>query len=91
MLKKTCAASGLLIATAAGALLTSSPASAQAPNGGGWGRFHHSFRFLSRQHNLNANENANLNRIRIRLRNNNNNIAVARADRERERERDERR
>ncbi|MFB9834411.1 hypothetical protein [Actinoallomurus acaciae] len=78
MLKKTCAASGLLIATAAGAILTSAPAFAKVPMGGGGccGGFGNG----SGTHNRswNGNENESLNHIRLRLHNRNNNIAVAR-------------
>ncbi len=81
MLKKTCATGGLLLATAAGALLTSSPVSAQVPAwGGGCCGSHSSFHSFSRHHNRNwnGNQNTNLNRIRLRIHNRNNNIAVAR-------------
>lgn len=87
VLKKTCATGGLLLATAAGALLTSSPVSAQVPTwGGGCCGSHSSFRHFSRHHNRNwnGNENSNLNHIRLHLNNRNNNIAVARTGRDRE-------
>jgi hypothetical protein len=87
VLKKTCVTSGLIIAAAAGTLLTSSPASAQAMDGWGGGKFRHSFRFWSGHRNWNGNENEARNRIRIRIRNRNNNVAVARneqAQRERQ-------
>ncbi|WP_345438996.1 hypothetical protein [Actinoallomurus vinaceus] len=81
MLKKTFAIGGLAIAAAAGAILTSSPSSAQVPtwhDGGGWSSHH--FRFFSHHRNFNANENELFNRIRVRIRNRNNNIAIARND-----------
>jgi hypothetical protein len=85
VLKKTCVIGGI-IATAAGTLLTSSPASAQPT--GGWGHFRHHFRFWSGHRNWNGNENEARNRIRIRIRNRNNNVAVARNEqRQRERQR----
>ncbi|GAA4636011.1 hypothetical protein GCM10023196_083990 [Actinoallomurus vinaceus] len=79
MLKKTSAAGGLVVAaTAAGILLTGSPASAQVPTWHG----HH--RWSSHHHNRNANRNVNVNRnriiVRVRVHNRNNNIAVARND-----------
>jgi hypothetical protein len=79
VLKKTAATGGLLIAVAAGALATCSPALAQSPS-------------LVTNHNRNWNgtENSNYNHIRLRIHNRNNNIAVARTrrpERERERER----
>jgi hypothetical protein len=86
VLKKTCAIGGLLLSTTAGALLTSSPVSAQVPTwGGGCCGSHSSFRHFSRHHNRNwnGNENSNLNHIRLHLNNRNNNIAVARTGRDR--------
>jgi hypothetical protein len=95
VLKKTCVAGGMLIATTAGAIITSLPAFAEVPTWGGGGCcsssnsrfFHH-----ARNRNWNGNESENLNHIRLHLRNRNNNIAVARTEeergRERERERD---
>jgi hypothetical protein len=91
VLKKTCTAGGMLIATAAGAILTSLPAFAATPSwggggcgggcfGGGFGGFNHN-------RSWNGNENESLNRIRLRIHNRNNNIAVARTRRDRERER----
>jgi hypothetical protein len=89
VLKKTCATGGLIVAAAAGALVTSLPASAQVPTwGGGWGccGSHSSFRHFSRHHNrnFNANENENFNHIRLHINNRNNNIAVARTGREKD-------
>src|SRR3954453_6057981 len=82
VLKTTFAIGGLAIATAAGAMLTSSPSSAQVPtwHGGGHWSNHHHFRFWSHHRNFNANENELFNRIRIRVHNRNNNIAIARND-----------
>jgi hypothetical protein len=86
VLKKTCVASGMLIATAAGAILTSLPAFAGVPAWGGGGccsgsssRFGH----FSHNRSWNGNENEGLNHIRLHLRNRNNNIAVARTSRDR--------
>ena len=83
MLKKTCVASGMLIATAAGAIITSLPAFAEVPAWGGCCSSSHS-RFFShaRNRNWNGNESENLNRIRLHLNNRNNNIAVARTQEE---------
>jgi hypothetical protein len=82
VLKKTCVASGMLIGTAAGAILTSLPAFAAAPAWGGGGccsssRFGH----FSHNRSWNGNENESLNHIRLHIRNRNNNIAVARTGR----------
>ncbi|MFL6052022.1 MAG: hypothetical protein ACJ72W_03750 [Actinoallomurus sp.] len=82
MLKKTCATGVLALTAAAGALLTSSPASAQVPTGGGgWGdgccRSSH-FRSHSSHRNLNWNNNKIFNHIPIRIHNRNNNVAIAR-------------
>jgi hypothetical protein len=88
VLKKTCVASGMLIATAAGAILTSVPAFASAPTWGGGGccsgsssRFGH----FTHNRSWNGNENESYNHIRLRLHNRNNNIAVARTEPEEER------
>ena len=83
MLKKTCVASGMLIATAAGAIITSLPAFAEVPAWGGCCSSSHS-RFFNhaRNRNWNGNESENLNRIRLRIHNRNNNIAVARTQQE---------
>ena len=86
MLKKTSACTGLAITTAAGALLTGSPAYAQISTwGGGCCGSHHSSHF-SRHHNRNwnGNENENFNHIRLHINNRNNNIAVARTGRDRD-------
>jgi hypothetical protein len=86
VLKKTCATGGLLLFTAAGALLASSPVSAQVPaSGGGCCGSHSSISHFSRHHNRNWNgsENSNLNHIRLHINNRNNNIAVARSGRDR--------
>ena len=74
MLKKTCALGGLVVATAAGALITTSSASATVPAWGGW--HHNALRLWSGHRSFNANENALFNRIRIRIRNRNNNVAI---------------
>jgi hypothetical protein len=89
VLKKTCVAGGMLIATTAGAIITSLPAFAAAPSfGGGCCSSSHSrFGHFSRNRSWNGNENESLNRIRLRIHNRNNNIAVARTNRE-DRERD---
>ena len=69
MLKKTAVTGGLLIAAAAGALVTTcSPAFAAAP----------SHLVSDHTRNWNGSENENLNHIRLHIRNRNNNIAVAR-------------
>lgn len=86
MLKKTCVASGMLIATTAGAVLTSLPAFAGVPAWGGGGgccssgsssRFGH----FSHNRSWNGSENEGFNHIRLHIRNRNNNIAVARTGR----------
>jgi hypothetical protein len=77
VLKKTAVTGGLLIAAAAGALVTTcSPAFATPTH-------------LVSDHtrNWNGTENENYNHIRLRIHNRNNNIAVARARQTRERER----
>jgi hypothetical protein len=84
VLKKTCVASGMLIATAAGAILTSLPAFAAAPAwGGGCCSSSHS-RFGNFTHNRswNGTENQSRNHIRLHINNRNNNVAVARTNRE---------
>ena len=79
MLKKTCVAGGMLIATTAGAMITSLPAFAATPSWGGCCSSSHSkFIHHARNRNWNGNESENLNRIRLRIHNRNNNIAVAR-------------
>jgi hypothetical protein len=80
VLKKTAAAGGLLIATAAGALVTCSPAFAEPALTGS------SVTHLLSNHNRNWNgsENESVNRIRLRIHNRNNNIAVARVPQERD-------
>lgn len=73
VLKTTSAAGGLAVAaTAAGILLTGSPASAQLPTGHG---HHH---WSSHSHNRNINVNRQRIIVRVRVHNRNNNIAVAR-------------
>jgi hypothetical protein len=83
VLKKTSAYSGLVIATAAGALLTSSPAYAQVD----LGRDSSSSSHRHRTHNRNWNGNHNRPRIFIRIyvynKNNNKAIAVVHPDRDR--------
>ena len=78
VLKKTCAIGGLVIATATGALLTSSPASAVAPTWGhgGWGYGSHRSGLFHSHRSFAANSNALFNRIRIRIHNRNNNVAI---------------
>jgi hypothetical protein len=78
VLKKTAAAGGVLIATAAGALVTCSPAFAQPTLTG------HSLTHLvtNKNRNWNGSENESYNHIRLRIHNRNNNIAVARVPRE---------
>lgn len=71
MLKKTSAFGGLAIAaTAAGLMLSSSPASAQVPT---WHHGHH-IRVVNRNVNLNRNRVV----VRVLVHNRNNNIAIAR-------------
>jgi hypothetical protein len=92
MLKKTSLISGMLIATAAGAVITSVPAFAQVPTDGGGGGggccssndSRHHFSDRHRNRSWNGNENDNFNRIRLRIHNRNNNIAVARTPQQRE-------
>ena len=86
MLKKTCVASGMLIATAAGAILTSLPAFAAAPSWGGGccSSSHSRYGHSSHNRSWNGSENEGYNHIRLRLHNRNNNIAVARTQEERE-------
>ena len=79
MPKKTIAAGGLLIATAAGALATCTPAFAQVAVAG----YSQSHLFSDKTRNWNGSENENLNRIRLRVHNRNNNVAVARVPRSR--------
>ncbi|HEY0536867.1 MAG TPA: hypothetical protein VGD53_00790 [Actinoallomurus sp.] len=86
MLKKTCVASGMLIATAAGAILTSVPAFAGVPTWGGGGccaSSHSRFGHFSHNRSWNGSENEGLNHIRLRIHNRNNNIATARTGRDR--------
>jgi hypothetical protein len=67
VLKKTCATGVLALTAAAGALLTSSPASAQVPAGGGWGGCCGG----------SWNSNHVFNHTRVNVENHNNNIAIA--------------
>jgi len=74
---------GILITTAAGAIVTSTPSFAQVPSWGGdccSSSSHHRFGQLTRNRSWNGNENDNINHIRLRIHNRNNNIAVARAE-----------
>jgi hypothetical protein len=71
VLKMTCVTGGLVIAAAAGTLLTGSAAFAQ-PMGGGC------FSSCGAGLNWNGHRTAAHNRIRIRINNRNNNVAVAR-------------
>jgi hypothetical protein len=79
VLKKTCATGVVALAAAAGALVTSSPASAQVPTGGDGccSRFSH-------HRNLNFNQNDIFTDIPINVNNRNNNIAIARNNQEQE-------
>src|SRR4051812_38876660 len=70
VLKKTCVAGGMLIATAAGTVITSLPAFAEVPAWGGGGccsSSHSSFFHHARNRNWNGNESENFNRIRLRI------------------------
>jgi hypothetical protein len=86
VLKKMSVAGGMLIATTAGAMMTSLPAFAGVPAWGGGGgccsSSHSSFFHHARNRNWNGTENDNLNHIRLRIHNRNNNVAVARNDEE---------
>jgi hypothetical protein len=77
VLNKTSAYTGLVIVTAAGALLTSSPAYAldSLARGGSWSSNHH--RSHHRNHNWNGNRHHGRIFIRIYIYNKNNNHAVA--------------
>jgi len=89
VLKKTSVVGGMLIATTAGAILTSMPAFAGIPSWGGGGccsSSHSSFFHHARNRNWNGNESENFNHIRLRIHNRNNNIAVARNEEEPNRE-----
>jgi hypothetical protein len=88
VLKKTCVASGMLIAAAAGATITSLPAFASTPTYGGGCCSSTRFAHFSHNRSWNGSENEALNHIRLHIRNRNNNIAVARAP-QRERRREE--
>jgi hypothetical protein len=82
VLKKTCVAGGMLLATTAGVIITSLPALAEVPTWGGCCSSSHSrFGHFSNNRSWNGTENENLNHIRLHLRNRNNNIAVARTGR----------
>jgi hypothetical protein len=71
----------MLIATAAGIVMTSAPSFAQVLTGGGCSTCS-SFGHFSKNRSWNGNENESLNHIRLRIHNRNNNIAVARTQRE---------
>jgi hypothetical protein len=79
VLKKTSASIGLVIAAAAAAPLTSSPAYAHANQLRGWHGHHHysSHRSHHRNHNWNGNRHHGRIFIRIYIYNKNNNHAVA--------------
>jgi hypothetical protein len=77
MLSKTTLASGLLVATAAGVVMTSVPSFAQVLTGG-CGSHCSSFGHGNRNRSWNGNENEGFNHVRLHLRNRNNNVAVAR-------------
>jgi hypothetical protein len=87
MLTRISVATGVLLSAAAGALISSMPASAQVPTWGGGGccsSSHSRFFEHHRNQNWSGNENEGLNRIRLRIHNRNNNIAVARVPQERD-------
>ncbi|MDN3359208.1 hypothetical protein [Actinomadura sp. DC4] len=90
MLKKTSASIGLVIAAAAGAPLTSSPAYAHANMVRGW-HAHYSHRSHHRNQNWNGNRHRGRIFIRIYIYNKNNNHAVAIAQPERRERREPRR
>ncbi|GAA4505635.1 hypothetical protein GCM10023191_061630 [Actinoallomurus oryzae] len=77
MLSKTTLASGLLVATAAGVVMTSVPSFAQVLTGG-CGSSCSSFGHGNRNRSWNGSENEGFNHVRLHLRNRNNNVAVAR-------------
>ena len=77
MLKKTSASIGLVVAAAAGAPLTSTPAYAQANLLQGWHSHHHHSRHLSHNRNWNGNRHRARIFIRIYVINKNNNRAQA--------------
>jgi hypothetical protein len=83
MLKKTIVAGGMLIAAAAGAIITAVPASATPTLGSGCASSCSGFGHFSRNRAWNGSENENFNHIRLRIHNRNNNIAVARPGEER--------
>ncbi|MGI5225336.1 hypothetical protein [Actinoallomurus sp. CA-142502] len=94
MLSKTTLASGMLVATAAGVVMTSAPSFAQVLTwGGGCGSSCggcstsscSSFGHFNRNRSWNGNENEGFNHIRLRIRNRNNNVAVARTRQDDER------
>lgn len=77
MLKKTSAAAGLVIATAAGAMFIDSPAFAQPGLAQGWQHRHYSrFHFHAHHRSWNGNRNRPKIYIRIYVYNKNNNAAV---------------
>lgn len=79
MPKKTIMATGLLIAAAAGGVVTGPSASAKVRTDGGSSHNRHNFWQHHRNRNWNGNDNDELNHIRGRIHNRNNDIAVARA------------
>src|SRR5437588_11619684 len=85
VLKKTCVASGMLIAAAAGATITSLPAFASTPTCGGGCCSSHSFVHFYHNRSCCGSENDAFHHIRLHISNRNNNIAVARTPQQRER------
>lgn len=75
MLNNKCAPLGLVVAAAAGALLSGAPANAQPDLAQYW--HHHSVRVYHRSHHLNLNRNRPRIFIRIYIYNRNNNVAIA--------------
>jgi hypothetical protein len=79
MLKKMSVVGGMLIATAAGAVMTGLPAFAEVPAGGGCcSGSHGGFGSGNSSRSWNGTETDNFNHIRLHVRNRNNNVAVAR-------------
>ena len=81
MLSKMTLASSVLVATAAGIVMSSVPSFAQVLTGG-CASSCSSFGHFNRNRSWNGSENEGFNHVRLRLHNRNNNIAVARNDEE---------